>query len=348
MLITYGGGKAWNFSHSLGRPTGEHNGTTGGFMNPVSIAVADENNLFVLNRGWGTLLIQDRAHDAGCRIGKMTIDEYHFGDFARGEFVWPVGLAISADGNLYVSDEADHKIAWLPPDRIVPFPENIPTGERLGEWGALGCAEGQINAPAGIEFDQRDDLYVVDSGNNRVQKFTKHGDFLMTWGTAGTGDGEFDHPWGITIDHQGFIYVADWGNNRIQKFTPSGEFVMCIGDGYELDHPADVAVDSEGDVYVADWGNKRVQIFESDGNLLASLSGDASEFSKAQEYVITRDNAKQSFAMNTNHPAVTNMGRFGRVTGVEVTTDDRIIATDSRGRLQVYDKNKQFVLIPPP
>ncbi len=58
--------------------------------------------------------------------------------------------------------------------------------------------------------------------------------------------------------------------------------------------------------------------------------------------------AGQSNEVNSDHPAVTEMGRFGRVTAIEVTSDDRVIATDSRARLQVYAKDKSFVLVPPP
>jgi hypothetical protein len=348
MPTTHGAGRAWNFSHSLGRPTGEDNNGTGGFVWPVSLTVAPDDVLFVLSRGWGIPTYEDTGLDAGCRIGKTTIDEHHFGDFARGEFKWPTGIAISKNGNVYVSDEWENKIAWLPPDRIIPFPDRDFSGERLGDWGERGSQPGQIDGPSGIVFDENDDLYVVDGRNDRVQKFTKDGEFLRGWGSTGSGYGQFNRHWGITIDHEGFVYVADWGNNRIQKFTPDGEFVMSIGDEHDLNHPADVAVDSEGDVYVADWGNCRVQIFEPDGEVIAALTGDANIFSKAQQYVGTRDNVWQSFEVNSAHPVVTEMGRFGRVTGIEVTDDDRVIATDSRGRLQVYAKDKNFVLVAPP
>ena len=69
-------------------------------------------------------------------------------------------------------------------------------------------------------------MYVVDSGNNRIQKFTKDGRFLSTWGTTGSGAGEFDMPWGIALDRQGNVYIADWRNDRIQKLSPDGRCLL--------------------------------------------------------------------------------------------------------------------------
>ena len=81
----------------------------------------------------------------------------------------------------------------------------------------------------------------MDSGNNRIQKFTKDGKFLAKWGQAGSGDGEFNLPWGIDIDSKGDVYVADWRNDRIQKFTPDGQFLTKFGSSGkgegELDRP---------------------------------------------------------------------------------------------------------------
>ena len=72
-------------------------------------------------------------------------------------------------------------------------------------------------------------VYVCDTMNHRVQKFTRDGEFLMEFGGHGKGDGEFDMPWGICVDELGDVYVADWRNDRVQKFTAEGEFLFKIG-----------------------------------------------------------------------------------------------------------------------
>lgn len=81
----------------------------------------------------------------------------------------------------------------------------------LSNWGCTGLSEGEISSPSGIVFDSADDLYVVDSLNDRICKFTKEGIFLLAWGKSGEKDGQFlmsmprfgesgsdlDHPAGV-------------------------------------------------------------------------------------------------------------------------------------------------------
>ena len=62
-------------------------------------------------------------------------------------------------------------------------------------------------------------VYVSDTNNDRIQKFTSDGVFVTKWGTSGTGDGQFDWPWGVAVAPDGSVYVADSKNNRIQKFS---------------------------------------------------------------------------------------------------------------------------------
>ena len=76
--------------------------------------------------------------------------------------------------------------------------------------------------PRGVAFDSAGNVYIAESGNNRVQKFTSSGVFLSKWGSYGSGDGQFYGPWGVAFDSAGNVYIAEIGNNRVQKFTQSG------------------------------------------------------------------------------------------------------------------------------
>ncbi len=69
--------------------------------------------------------------------------------------------------------------------------------------------------------DAGGDVYVVDAGNHRIQKFTGTGTYLTQWGSLGSGDGQFIFPYGVATDTFGDVYVADTGNHRIQKFSPA-------------------------------------------------------------------------------------------------------------------------------
>ena len=329
MLTTSVAGRTWNFSHAIGRNAAAGNG----FTQPTALALSPSGFIYVASRG-----NEVRAGDSvspNKRIGKVTFNQEFVLELARQEYTWVAGLAVAADENLYVSEEFENYIAIYSPD-----------GERIGQWGETGSEEGQLDGPSGMAFDKADDLYVVDSRNDRVQKFTKDGRFLMGWGTSGDGHGQLSRPWGITIDKNGDVYVADWGNNRVEKFSPDGTFLRSFGasdgDSGNLNHPADVGVDSEGDVYVTDWGNKRVQIFDPDGSIITALRGDAHEFSDwAKDVVEASPDVVKAYRRVKD---LTPLGWFDRPVGIAVDDQDRIVVADSsRGRIQVYAKEKNYL-----
>ena len=202
--------------------------------------------------------------------------------------------------------------------------------------------------PSGLAFDSDDNLWVVDSQNGRLQRFTKDGRFISAWGEPGSGEGQFNRPWGITIDENDYIYVADWGNDRVQKFSPDGKFLMRFGstieDGGRLSHPSDVGVDSDGDVYVTDWGNNRVQIYFSDGDIIAGLYGDAQQYSKwAREFMDSNPDYVRAI-QRVDPTELVTLGHFQRPGGIAIDDQDRIVITDGiRCRLQVYTKDKDYL-----
>jgi DNA-binding beta-propeller fold protein YncE len=139
--------------------------------------------------------------------------------------------------------------------------------EFVTKWGAQGSADGQFFYPYGIAVDSSGNVYVADTSNNRIQKFSSTGSFVTKWGTQGSADGQINHPYGIAVDSSGNVYVADTMNNRIQKFSSTGSFVTKWGSGgsgdSQFSSPWGIAVDSSGYVYVVDCNNNRIQKFSS-------------------------------------------------------------------------------------
>ena len=76
--------------------------------------------------------------------------------------------------------------------------------------------------PNDIALDEEGNVYVLDSGNHRIQKFDPQGNFLASFGRGGQGPGEFQHPQSLDVDGQGYMYVSDSGNQKIQILKPDG------------------------------------------------------------------------------------------------------------------------------
>ena len=209
----------------------------------------------------------------------------------------------------------------------------------MGKWEERsGTGDGELDRPSGMVFDADDNLYIVDSNNNRVQKFTKDGKFLAKFGTAGSGDGEFNMPWGIAIDSHGDLYIADWRNDRSQKFGPDGEFLMKFGSSGaeegEFDRPTGVAVDRDGVIYVADWLNNRLQVFDPEGNFVTLKTGDATVSKWGKDKL---DANSEMWAERDRSQGLEREKDLWGPTGVTVDDEGRIFIPESaRNRVQVY------------
>lgn len=343
MLTQIAAGRVFDFSHAVGR--GAISGM--GFRLAVALAAGADDTLYVANRGWEQVTnVAWNRTQLGTRVGKLTIgtepgDEEVVCDFsgpgdAPGKLIWPAGIALDSQENVYVADEWLHRVSIFDKD-----------GNFLSHWGMAGSEAGAFNGPSGIAIDQEDTLYIVDSRNHRVQTFTTAGKFLSTWGSFGSAEGQFNSPWGVTIDQQGDVYVADHKNHRVQKFTAAGAFVTQFGrygtGRGQLHRPSDVAVDPDGDVYVCDWANHRVQVFGPDGKFVTTLLGDAQELSKWAKMTLAASPDAIRRRREVRNPE--QEWRFSFPTAVLFDTQhDRLIVSDTqRNRLQIYNKLKNYV-----
>jgi DNA-binding beta-propeller fold protein YncE len=80
-----------------------------------------------------------------------------------------------------------------------------------------------LRSPWGVAVDGKGDVYVSDTGNQRVQKFDREGNFITQWGGFGNPAGHFNFPYGIAVDAKGSVFVVDSGNTRVQQFMPADE-----------------------------------------------------------------------------------------------------------------------------
>jgi DNA-binding beta-propeller fold protein YncE len=95
-------------------------------------------------------------------------------------------------------------------------------GERSGK-------NGKFSFPWGVACDSTGNVYVADSGNNRIQVFTADMKFQRKFGCRGEGNGELDWPVGVAVDSRGMVFVSEDQNCRVSVFTTHGQFVASFG-----------------------------------------------------------------------------------------------------------------------
>ena len=134
------------------------------------------------------------------------------------------------------------------------------------------AGDGQLSCPFGLTILD-EVLYVVDSGNHRVQKFTLTGETLGQFGSKGSGEGQFNTPRGICSDGRGQLLVADNGNNRVQIFTVDGTFVRSVSCG-DSSGPFDVAVDNSGKIHVTLNSSNCIAVYSYNGERLSTYGDD--------------------------------------------------------------------------
>ena len=295
---------------------------------PIDVAFGKDDAVYILLRSEGASLIRVWSLDDA---EQLSGDLVQIGGYGRadGQFEWPVQVITDDEGDLFVSDEAVHRITRFHPD-----------GEFVSKFGDEGDGPGELSGPAGIAFDPEGNLVVVDSRNHRVQRFTVDGEFLGGFGSQGSEPGQFELPMGVHVDELGDVYVADWGNQRVQKLNSSGEPLMVIGqegsDDGEFNRPTGVAVDAHGDIFVCDWGNNRVQLFNQEGRYIWKFLGDASLSRVSRTYMMT----------NAMPNRLREMGKLEqekylrRPRSVRVDSEFRLYIPDYESyRVQIYVKD---------
>jgi uncharacterized protein (TIGR03663 family) len=186
---------------------------------------------------------------------------------APGQFNRPRDLAVAEDGSLYVADTDNHRIQHLTRD-----------GSVIHTWGSFAdlargpAPGGTFYEPWGIAVSADGSVFVADTWNHRIQKFTAEGEFVKMWGFFGQGESPeaFWGPRDVIVDAEGRVLVTDTGNKRVVIFDSDGNYITQFGsEGFDLgqfSEPVGIALDGEGHLYVADTWNQRIQAFSPDGS----------------------------------------------------------------------------------
>lgn len=224
---------------------------------------------------------------------------------AQAGFSDPFGVAVAADGTIYVSDAGEsNRIRKITPEGIV----TTLAGGSEGFADGTGSAA-SFNTPSGIALAKNGNLYVADTGNNRIRRVTPEGQVTTVAGGASAGyvDGpgeqaRFNGPMGVAVDANGNIFVADTYNDRIRMISPKGVVSTVAGAGTPgfadgsresalFDTPCGVIVTADGTLIVADTGNDRLRKLDANANVTSwdvKINGDS--VSSPIGLVFTHDN----------------------------------------------------------
>ncbi len=241
---------------------GSNGSGDGQFVTPRNLAVGSDGSIYVADSGNHRIQVFDKDGNFLLKWGSEGAQP--------GQFSEPWGIAVAEDGTVFVADTWNHRIQAF-----------TSTGQFLRAFGSFVNVQndpqaetGKFWGPRDIAIDAQGNLYVTDTGNKRIQKFTSTGEFLQMWGGGGIIPGSFEEPVGIDIDSQGNIYVADTWNRRIQKFdinfNPIAQWDVVGWESESVVNKPYLAVDPENRVIISDPEGYRLIAYTNTGEVLVT------------------------------------------------------------------------------
>jgi DNA-binding beta-propeller fold protein YncE len=212
----------------------------------------------------------------------------------------------------------------------------------LSTIGRLGTGDDGLRRPRGIAIDRNGTLFVADTANHRVQRFSTQGEPLGPWGSIGSDPGEFILPSSLAFDSHGNLFVADTGNHRIQKLDPDGRPLAQWGG---VHFPHGIAVDAQDAVYVSDGAG--LHKFSGSGELQDWTS--SAQF--GDPYGLTVDAAGTVYVADTDNGRIAMVSPTGELQAAWGSEGKAVgqlkypeaVVIDSQGMLYVADRGNDRV-----
>jgi len=216
-------------------------GTGGGKLpKPINILVDADGTRYVTDTNRDQVVVFDKDNRYVRAYGET-------GQFKPGD------VAI-VDDRLYISDLKNHAVQVL--DRQ--------SGKQLFKIGKAGSKEGEFVFPTNLAIGPDRHLYVADTGNFRIEKFTLDGKFVRSFGAIGAGFGQFARPKGVALDREGRMYVVDAAFQNIQVLSPEGKLLMFFGSAgtgpESMDLPTQVVVDYDHVQYFQRYADPKFKL----------------------------------------------------------------------------------------
>jgi RHS repeat-associated protein len=249
-------------------------------------------------------------------------------------------------------------------ERTKETPSKLPVYS--SQFGSSGAGNGQFSGASGIAVGPNGHIWVVDTGNCRIQHFNAEGVFQAKFGSCGTKKSEFTAPAAITVDSSGHVWVADTGNSRLEEFNEAGGYINQFGklgtSTGQFNNPSGIAVGPNGHIWVADTGNNRVQQFDAEGKFISQFGTTGTgngQFKKpygiavsSEEkiWVVDQENNRvQQFNAEGKYlsqvgSSGSGAGQFTKPSGVAVGSSGHIwVADTGNKRVEEFNKAGEYV-----
>ena len=313
------------------------------FNTPSGIALDADGNLIIADTSNNRIRKLDGKGQVSTIAGGGTAG-YKDGLGLEAEFDGPIGVAVDAHGNIFVADAYNDCIRRITPEGDVS----------TFAGGALAAADDllpqlsvepssdktRLDTPCGIAVDEQGNVYVADTGNDRVLKLDAQSVIVKIWSGPEDSDeatenaARFDKPVGIALTHDGFLFVASEGG-QIHRISPEGDLSLFAGSrpgfadgagaGARFNGPSGIAVDLSGNIYVTDTQNYLIrQIAQASPGSITTTEAEQmidaqppfENFAKDPDSIIPRLSA-ESLGIGTSFPWPLNpQNRAHEVTGV--------------------------------
>ena len=296
--------------------------TTAGYANGTGSAASFRQPSGVARDASGNLYVADYANHVIRKIAPGGVVTTLAGTGSPGhvdgmagsaKFATPVGIAVAASGNIYVTEFYGNDIRMITPGGIVT---TLAGSATAGSADGIG-ASASFNNPLGIAVDANENVYVADYSNNMIRKITPAGVVTTLAGTttAGSNNGAaglatFNGPSGIALSPSGTLYVAEWFNSDIRQISPAGVVSTLAGSGATgsddgvgtaatFSLPVSIAIGTNGVLYVADDGNNLIRMVTPAG-VVATLAGSINAGSADGPGSTAMFNQPSGIAVDTN------------------------------------------------
>ncbi len=270
-----------------GTPT-EGTATNSKLNSPGGVAVDSSGNVYIADSGNNRIEKVTPQGRLSFFAGTGTAGAPTAGTATSSNLNFPRGVVVDSFGNVFIADYFNYRVEKVTPQGTLSFF----AGTGTSGTPTAGPATSSKLIPSGVAVDSFGNVYIADSGNNRIDKVTPSGTLSIIAGTGTAGaptagpatSSNLKGPRGVAVDSFGNVFIADFNNQRIEKVTPQGTLSFFAGTGVlgaptegtatssNLDRPSGVAVDSFGNVYIADYGNMRVEKVSPSGGYGGSFT----------------------------------------------------------------------------